>query len=93
MNQLIRIGSENFVNRSELNAFGAFDLLFGGFHEFVYVVDFEPWLLVNGSWTGVLGHLMNDNRMWIGSTATGHRKSLSFKARSMRNCASVSHNR
>jgi hypothetical protein len=59
----IRVGVEHAVNRSELNKFLAFDLLYGGYHQFVHVPNYNPWLLVNGSWTGALGHLMNDNRM------------------------------
>ncbi len=57
---LILIGTDVFVNKSELNKFAAFDLLFGGIHEFVHVPNYSQWLLVNGSWTGALGHVMND---------------------------------
>ena len=38
--ELIRIGTDSFVNESELYKAYAFDLLFGGFHEFVYLPDF-----------------------------------------------------
>ncbi len=62
-NNLIRIGTADFVNKSALLKINAFDLLFNGFYEFVYLPDYYPWLLVNGTWTGALGHLMDDNRM------------------------------
>jgi hypothetical protein len=57
---LIRIGTPNFVNESKLNVDDRFDLLFGGFNEFVYISSYLPWQLVNGTWTGALGYLMND---------------------------------
>ncbi len=62
----IRIGSLDMVNKSTLDEYDAFDLIFGGFEEFVYVPDYYPWELVNGTWTGAFGHLMNDIRR-IGS--------------------------
>ncbi len=62
----IRIGTENLVDRTNLLKLNAFDLLFDRYHEFVHIPDYYPWLLVNGSWTGALGQLMNDNRGWIG---------------------------
>jgi hypothetical protein len=68
--ELIRIGTGSFVNETELNKDYAFDLLFGGFHEFVYIPDYWQWQLVNGTWAGALGHLMNDTQMWIGSSGT-----------------------
>ena len=59
--KLIRIGTESFVNESELEKAFAFDLLYGGFHEFVYLPDYwQPWQLVNGTWAGALGYLTND---------------------------------
>ncbi len=59
----IRIAEDSFVNESTLNDYVAFDLLFGGFDELVYIPDYSPFYFTNGTWTGVLGHLMNDNRM------------------------------
>jgi ABC-type amino acid transport substrate-binding protein len=58
---LIRVGTLNFVNESELDVADRFDLLFGGYHEFVYIPDNDPWQLVNGTWTGALGYLMNES--------------------------------
>jgi hypothetical protein len=58
--QLIRIGTEKFANISKLNKYNAFDLLFGHFHELVYVPEYFPWQHVNGTWTGAIGDLMND---------------------------------
>ena len=57
----IRIGTQNFANVSILSKLNAFDLMFTGRHEFVYIPDYMPWLHMNGTWTGALGHLMNDN--------------------------------
>ncbi len=56
--ELVRIGSDNFANKSEL--FHAFDLLFRSYHELVYISDYDPLEIVNGTWAGALGHLMND---------------------------------
>jgi hypothetical protein len=62
----IRIGTNNFTNASELDKLLAFNLLYGNIYEFIYTPDFYPWMFVNGSWTGALGYLMNDNQMdWI----------------------------
>ena len=58
--ELIRIGTGSFVNESELAKLFAFDLLFSGFHEFVYLADFDPWQLANGTMTGAPRHLLND---------------------------------
>jgi hypothetical protein len=55
--QFIRVGNDKLNVRTRLN------LLFGARHEFVYLSDFLPWQRVNGTWTGALGHLMNDNCM------------------------------
>jgi hypothetical protein len=55
--ELIRIGTENLVNRSELYKSAAFDLLFGGNYEFVYLPDYNQ--LMNET-TGAMAHLMND---------------------------------
>ncbi len=62
--QLIRIGTEKLVNISELNKFNAFDLLYGDFHELVYVPDYYPWQHANGTWTGAMDALMND-KPWM----------------------------
>ncbi len=64
--ELIRIGSSKFVNQSTLDKADAFDFLFRGIYEFVYLPDYYPWLLVNGTWTGGFGHLINDIKQ-IGS--------------------------
>ena len=61
--QLIRVGTEDMEIKSKLNPRDGFNLLFGARHEFVYLANFHPWQHVNGTWTGALGHLMNDNRM------------------------------
>jgi hypothetical protein len=55
--KLIRIGTERFVNESELSKYVALDLLFGGYHEFVYLPNY--YQLVNGT-TGAFAYLMND---------------------------------
>jgi hypothetical protein len=54
--QLIRIGAE--ISELELSKSEAFDLLFGGFYEFVYLPDGYSNQLVNGTWTGLLGHII-----------------------------------
>jgi hypothetical protein len=54
---LMRVGTETKLNpRDEINP------LFGASYEFVHLADYWPWQLVNGTWTGALGHLMDDNR-------------------------------
>jgi hypothetical protein len=57
LKEFIRIGTSKFPNKSELSKYVALDLLFGGYHEFVYLPDY--YQLVNGT-TGALAHLMND---------------------------------
>jgi hypothetical protein len=59
--QLIRVGTNKLIIKSQLNPRDGFDLLFGAHHEFVPLTDFNPWQLVNGTWTGAFGHVMNDN--------------------------------
>ena len=62
--ELMRIGTDKFVNESSLDRNYAFDLIFGSYnYEFVYIPDYYPWQRVNGTWTGVLDHLMNDIQM------------------------------
>ncbi len=61
--QFMRVGTDDLETKSKLNARDGYDLLFGARHEFVYLPDYWPWQRVNGTWTGALGHLMNDNRM------------------------------
>jgi DNA-binding XRE family transcriptional regulator len=56
----IRIGNKFFVNTSTLNRFDGLDLIFGGFQKFVYISDYDPWELVNDTWTGALSYIMND---------------------------------
>jgi hypothetical protein len=63
-NDVIRIGSDTFVNKTELDKNVAFNLLFRN-HEFIYIHNYFPWKLVNESWTGALGHI-NDIQ-WVGS--------------------------
>jgi hypothetical protein len=59
-----RIGASKFVNESQLNTADAYDLLFDKIHEFVYYPDgAAPWQLINGTWTGALGHLINGMQM------------------------------
>lgn len=58
--ELIRIGSDNFVNESELENFHGFNLLFDGIYEFVHIPDDISWNLVNGTWQGAFGRLMDD---------------------------------
>lgn len=62
-NEFIRVGTRKFVNESSLDELDALDLLLSGFHEFVYIPDYSPYLRVNGTWTGVFGHIMNDTQM------------------------------
>ncbi len=63
--QLMRVGTDinNVETYLKLRVRDKLHLLFGARHEFVYLPDYDPWQLVNGTWTGALGHLMNDNRM------------------------------
>ena len=58
--ELIRIGSPYLANESELRTTAGFEVLFGGYHEFVYIPDSDPWLKVNGTWRGALGHILDD---------------------------------
>jgi hypothetical protein len=64
-NNLSRIGTNKFVNESKLDASVAFDIVYGGFYKFVYLPTSFPSQFVNGTWTGWLGHLMNDKLDWI----------------------------
>jgi hypothetical protein len=61
--ELIRIGTNQYVNESVLYQNGGFDALFNrdNYYEFVYVPNFGPWDRVNGTWQGALGYLMNDS--------------------------------
>jgi hypothetical protein len=61
--ELIRIGSDVFVNKSELYKTGGFDALFNHNYEFVYVPDFGSWQPVNGTWQGIFGLLENDHHI------------------------------
>ncbi len=61
--QIMRVGTDDLETKSTLNPRNGFNLLFGARYEFVYLPDYSPWQRVNGTWTGALGHLMNDNRM------------------------------
>jgi hypothetical protein len=61
--QLLRVGTENLIIKSQLKARSEFSLLLGARHEFVYLPDYYPWLSVNGTWKGAFGHLINDNRI------------------------------
>jgi hypothetical protein len=56
--QLFRIGT-SIVNGSEWSKAEAFDLLFGGYHEFVYLPDFYPIQLLNGTWIGAFRHIID----------------------------------
>jgi hypothetical protein len=58
--KFMRIGTDKVFIKSELNPRDEFNLLFGAHHEFVYLADFFPWQHVNDTWTGALGHLLND---------------------------------
>jgi hypothetical protein len=60
--ELFRIGTEKFVNMSNLEKFSGLGALFDGYSEFVYVADFFPWKRVDGVWTGALGYLFNDSQ-------------------------------
>lgn len=62
---VLRIGTDTFVNVSELQTSAGFDALFNQNYEFVYVPEFYPWNRVNGTWQGALGHIQNDNHLWI----------------------------
>ncbi len=57
----LRVGTYTYVNETVTEK--VYDLLFGSAYELVYVPDFYPWEVVNGTWTGVLGYLMNDMQM------------------------------
>ncbi len=61
--QLMRVGTYDLEIKSKLNPRNGLNLLFGARHEFVYLADFWPWQRVNGTWTGALGHLLDDNRV------------------------------
>jgi hypothetical protein len=58
--ELFRIGSPLLANESVLRTTAGFEMLFGGYHEFVYIPDFDPWLQVNGTWKGALAHILSD---------------------------------
>ena len=58
--ELIRIATTVFENKSKLNEYNSFNLIFGDYYEFVYVPHHDPYRLVNGTWTGALGYLKND---------------------------------
>ncbi len=59
--RLFHIGSPSFANESKLRSSDGFDALFNSRNsEFVYLPDFEPWLRVNGTWQGALGHILDD---------------------------------
>ena len=62
-NESIRVGTEHFANKSTLDKSLAYDLIFGSFYEFVYLPDYTPLQYVNNTWTGALGHLLNDYHM------------------------------
>jgi hypothetical protein len=57
---LIRIGTSQPVNESELDKFNAFDLAFRDFYELVYIPDYWPWQVENGTFNGALRYLIND---------------------------------
>jgi len=60
------MGTGNFANQSHLDKRLMLDLLFANVkYEFVQVPTSEPGALVNGTWTGLLGHIMNDKHTWI----------------------------
>lgn len=64
--ELIRVGSLHLANESTLNSASGFDVLFNGYHEFVYMADGnDAWARVNGTWLGGFGHLIN-GILWIG---------------------------
>jgi hypothetical protein len=64
--QLIRIGIDNISRQKKILKAIGFDMLFDGRHELVYIPNYEPWMFVNGSWTGALGHLMNGTQLnWM----------------------------
>ncbi len=56
----IRIGTQLCVNESKLNPTFGFDVIFGGNYEFVHISDIGPWTQVNGTWKGMLAHILND---------------------------------
>lgn len=57
--ELIRIATDAFANQSRLDEYNAFDLLFDGFSELIYLPDYDPWQRVNGSWAGAFAHILN----------------------------------
>ena len=63
MEKQLRVGTDKLMNKSQLNARDESNLRFGAHHKFVYLPDSNLWQHVNGTWTGALGHLINDNRM------------------------------
>ncbi len=66
MNRTIfRIGNLQLVNESKLHETAGFNALFKQNYEFVYIADFDPWLRVNGTWQGALGHILNGRIRWI----------------------------
>jgi hypothetical protein len=71
-NKLIRIGTSTFVNESTLDKRSAFHILFDGFQEFVYLSDYLPSQLENGTWIGALGHLMNDHNFGLEAACCIH---------------------
>ena len=59
--QSMRVGTDILITKSQLDPRDGFYLLYGARYEFVYLPDYLPWQHVNGTWTGALGHLMDDN--------------------------------
>ncbi len=62
--KLMRIGTDSYANMTTLNKLYAFDLLFDGMSELVYVPPYYPWQVENESttslrWTGALSSVLN----------------------------------
>ena len=60
--QYMRVATNKLITKSQFNLPDRLKLLFGARHEFVYQADYLPLQLVNATWKGALGHLINDNK-------------------------------
>lgn len=69
---LIRIGTDKLVNETTLRKSHGFDVLFGeNDYYFVHIEDDTSWDVVNGTWLGSMGYLMNDTSFFCGLETVG----------------------
>lgn len=58
--ELFRLGTPELESETKVYETGGFDVVFDRRTKFVYTPDYLPWQRVNGTWRGVLGHILND---------------------------------